>query len=600
MAVVYRGLDEGLEREVAVKLLHPHLAARVEHRRRMIREAKAVARLRHPNILEIFDFSGEEMPEAFLVTEFIRGTTLNVFAVDHPFDPPEVAAACVHVLAGALAHAHEQGIIHRDLKPENVMIQRAGARPVLKLMDFGIAQILDRDEKMTVTGALMGSPAHMAPEIIDGEEADERSDIFSLGTILYWLITGQLPFEGPSPGALLKQVLSGEFTDPRVLKPAVSDRLAAVVAHSLARNRADRIQTAAAFQSELAAALTDSGIADPAELITHFMEAPAETSQATRGTVVARLMEQGQAARDARKTGRALAAYSRVIAIVPGTPEAGAARQAIERLNSRRRWRRRAAMAAGLLVIFGAAAAAKPALSRLLQPPPEPPKVALKEPEQIVPEIKPLEPSKPITAPPLEAMVAPRTPPRTLTMKVDPRAASRPVVAPPTTVSAKAIPAQPELVALAVRSKPWGELIIDGETKASRTPYDGLIPAGHHLVEIRNPNGCCEPFRTEADLAAGVPREIHARLEPLPARVYLDVEGPADTAVLFDDQVKRVGDITLGKPLLVGIPPVNGQAQYDRSVVLRLRHDGFHEQEVPLHVNAGQEERIKVKMVPEG
>ena len=169
MAVVYRGVDEGLEREVAVKLLHPHLAARVEYRRRLAREAKAVARLRHPNILEIFDFSGEDNPEAFLVTELIRGSTLREFAQQHPFDPPEIGScrgSCARRGARSCPRAWHRSPGHQARERDD---RQGGSAPALKLMDFGIAQIIDRDERMTVTGALMGSPAHMAPEIIDGE-----------------------------------------------------------------------------------------------------------------------------------------------------------------------------------------------------------------------------------------------------------------------------------------------------------------------------------------------------------------------------------------------------------------------------------------------
>ena len=198
MSVVYKGLDTTLDREVAVKVLHPHLAGRVESRKRLEREAKAVARLHHPNILEVFDYSGEAASEAFLVTEYIRGQTLRQFITDEALQPPEVAAMVVHELASALAHAHEAGILHRDLKPENVMVREDG---VLKLMDFGIAKILDRDEKMTMTGALVGSPAHMAPEIIEGEEAGAEADVFSLGTMLYLFATGKLPFVAPNTTA---------------------------------------------------------------------------------------------------------------------------------------------------------------------------------------------------------------------------------------------------------------------------------------------------------------------------------------------------------------------------------------------------------------
>jgi len=143
MAVVYRGLDRVLKREVAVKVLHPHLADRRESRLRLEREAIAVAQLRHENILEIFDYSGPDAAESYIVTEFIHGVTLRDW-VDDSLDPrPAVAALIVHRLCLALQIAHRGGIVHRDIKPENVMIRDDG---VLKLMDFGIAQIIDNQK----------------------------------------------------------------------------------------------------------------------------------------------------------------------------------------------------------------------------------------------------------------------------------------------------------------------------------------------------------------------------------------------------------------------------------------------------------------------
>jgi eukaryotic-like serine/threonine-protein kinase len=239
MSVVYKGLDTALEREVAVKVLHPHLAGKDESRRRLAREARAVARLHHPNILEVFDFSDEGAQDAFLVTEYVRGRTLKEY-VDEAghLQPPELAAMVVHEIAAALAHAHEAGVIHRDLKPENVMVREDG---VLKLMDFGIARLLDIDERMTVTGALVGSPAHMAPEIIEGHEAGPQADIFSLGTILYDLIVGRLPFTASNATATLKRILDGHYEDPRQRVPTLSDELADICATCLAKDPDQRV-----------------------------------------------------------------------------------------------------------------------------------------------------------------------------------------------------------------------------------------------------------------------------------------------------------------------------------------------------------------------
>jgi serine/threonine-protein kinase len=187
MAVVYRAVDETLKREVAIKILHQHLASEPESKARLQREAQSVAKLRHENILEIFDYSGPDSPSSYIVTEFIDGQTLKDF-IARPLAYPEVAALVAVEIGGALSHAHSAGIIHRDVKPENVMIRKDG---VLKLMDFGIAQVVDL-QRMTVTGQLLGSPAYMAPELIEGKPLDFRTDVFAVGIMLYQLATGSL------------------------------------------------------------------------------------------------------------------------------------------------------------------------------------------------------------------------------------------------------------------------------------------------------------------------------------------------------------------------------------------------------------------------
>src|SRR5512133_4130648 len=232
MAAVYRGHDTALDREVAVKLLHPHLASRPESRARFSREARAVARLSHPSILEIYDYSGDAAPESYLVTEFVHGRTLRAWQREVGFGFPEVALLVGRELSAALVHAHAAGVIHRDLKPENVLIQE-GSQPGIKLADFGIARILASDDRLTMTGSLVGSPHHMAPEIVEGREADARSDLFSLGTLLYWLATGALPFAAPNPTAILRRLLEGAPQDPRAVEPLVSDALVALLARML-------------------------------------------------------------------------------------------------------------------------------------------------------------------------------------------------------------------------------------------------------------------------------------------------------------------------------------------------------------------------------
>ena len=197
-------------------------------------------------------------------------------------------------LADALAHAHAAGVIHRDLKPENVMIAEFGGRPAVKLADFGIARILSQDDRMTMTGAMVGSPNHMAPEIVDGEEADERSDVFSLGTILYWLCTGRLPFEAPNPSATLRRLVTGDFPDPRSVNRALGEPLARLIASCLALDPAARPAGAAQVRDALAAILRDDGIDRPDETLTAFLADPQGTAEALRPRIVEARLRRGE------------------------------------------------------------------------------------------------------------------------------------------------------------------------------------------------------------------------------------------------------------------------------------------------------------------
>jgi serine/threonine protein kinase len=209
MSVVYQARDPVLDRFVALKLLHPHLAERADSRARFAREAKAVARLKHPNIMEVFDYAPAESMRSYIVTEYINGPTLRQFLGEDTLRSPEAAVILLQPIADALARAHDAGIVHRDVKPENIMVREDGS-PVL--MDFGIAQMIDMPT-LTATGTILGSPAHMAPEVIDGSTVDSPADVFSFGTVLYWCISGYLPFTGPNPSALFRRILETDF-DP--------------------------------------------------------------------------------------------------------------------------------------------------------------------------------------------------------------------------------------------------------------------------------------------------------------------------------------------------------------------------------------------------
>jgi serine/threonine-protein kinase len=271
MAVVYRGMDRSLRRHVAVKVLHRHLAEHAEARDRFEREAHAVAKLHHENILEIFAYSGRESPESYIVTELIDGPTLKRAITEHPPRFAEIGALIVAQICRALGHAHAQGVLHRDVKPENVMIRSDG---VVKLTDFGISQMLDA-QRMTVTGQLLGSPAYMSPEHVEGNQLDFRTDVFATGIVLYQLTVGKLPFEGKNPHEILKKIADCKFADPRQVNPRIGNQLGKIIVRALARSPADRYPTVGAMLTDLEAYLAGSGLsADKEELARYFANPP--------------------------------------------------------------------------------------------------------------------------------------------------------------------------------------------------------------------------------------------------------------------------------------------------------------------------------------
>lgn len=240
MSIVYEAFDNRLKRPVALKMLHPLLASNEECRKRFLREAEAVAKLSHPNIMAIFDVSAHNHEEViYIASELLIGKTLKDFYALEFKKYPEIMAMIIFILTEALHHAHDKGIIHRDIKPENIMI---GVDGQIKLMDFGIADI--GKDNMTKTGVLVGSLAHISPEIIKGQRASFASDIYSLSTVFYWLITGELPFKEDSPHALLKAIVDNKPKKVQVLSSYISDNLALIIEKGLSKEPKDRYQHA--------------------------------------------------------------------------------------------------------------------------------------------------------------------------------------------------------------------------------------------------------------------------------------------------------------------------------------------------------------------
>jgi eukaryotic-like serine/threonine-protein kinase len=263
MGTIYRARHELLGREAAVKVLRAELTEDPELVDRFFTEARAATAIRHPSIIEVFDFGYTEAGEAYLVMEFLEGQTLHAFlkqAKPNGLPPPQ-AAHIARSLSNALIAAHGKGIVHRDLKPANIFLvpdaeQPYGVRP--KVLDFGIAKLVDATgaplgRKHTVTGTLIGTPRYMAPEQARAaSQIDHRADLYSLGCILYEMIVGEAPFPKGGSGEVIAMHLFGEVTPPRERVPQLSLELDAIIMKLLQKDPADRYASAAELSKALA------------------------------------------------------------------------------------------------------------------------------------------------------------------------------------------------------------------------------------------------------------------------------------------------------------------------------------------------------------
>jgi serine/threonine-protein kinase len=254
MATIFRALDTQLGRDVAVKLLRPEYLRDPDFSSRFRQEAQAAASLTHPNVVTVFDY-GEDPSGPYIVMELIDGEDLATIIRRSGALPPRQATRIAAAVARALAAAHARGLVHRDVKPGNVLIGRDGQ---VKVVDFGIARAVS-EAQVTLPGTTLGSVHYFSPEQARGEPATESSDIYSLGIVLYELLTGARPWEGDSAAAVGLARLSGPAPDPMAVRPSVPPDLAAITRKALAPEPRDRFASAAAMADALDAALTTGG-----------------------------------------------------------------------------------------------------------------------------------------------------------------------------------------------------------------------------------------------------------------------------------------------------------------------------------------------------
>ncbi len=256
MGIVYEARDPHLDRLVAIKtirLVNATEEQAASYERRFLTEARSAARLRHPAIVNVYD-AGHDDDVTYLVMEKVNGVNLkHCLNEGVRFSMAGVARTLLDVL-GALEHAHQHRIVHRDVKPENILIDATG---LVKLTDFGIAKIqeMGADNGTQLSGGVIGTPRYMSPEQISGMPVDNRSDLFSAGVLLYELLTGRMPFDGPHAMAVANSIIHREQEAPSRLNPAVWPGLDAVVAQALQKSPEDRFASAAAFAAALRSAL---------------------------------------------------------------------------------------------------------------------------------------------------------------------------------------------------------------------------------------------------------------------------------------------------------------------------------------------------------
>jgi hypothetical protein len=312
MGVVFRGWDSDLERQVAVKILGAHVQVG-DARERLFREARAAAALSHPHVVAVHDV-GEHQHMPYLVMELVEGPSLKERTPETLEETIELATQ----LCEALAHAHEHGLVHRDLKPANVLLADISGRPLVKLVDLGLA-VRERAVRITREGGITGTVNYMAPEQALGKKIDGRTDLYALGVMLYEFTTGRLPFDGDNPLAVLSQHLHAPVVPPRTYRADIPDHIEAAILRLLAKDPDDRFATA----KEVAAVLTQSPEAAA-------VPAPAGVSAALGGLVRGRMVGRDTEIAALRRSWSETALGRGGMVLVSGEPGSGKTRLARE------------------------------------------------------------------------------------------------------------------------------------------------------------------------------------------------------------------------------------------------------------------------------
>ena len=274
MAAIYRATDVTTGNIVAIKILHGHLAQDKDFITRFEREAQAAASLKHDNVIDMLDY-GEAAGVYYIAMEYVDGKSLKDLMNSVRFIPHDIALAIIYDICRGIEHAHQKGVVHRDLKPANILVNKDGR---VKITDFGLAQAQDLTS-ITVTGAIVGTPAYMSPEQAAGKKIDARSDIFSLGVVVYEMVTGTKPFGGETYSSVIHAILTVPTPKPIDANPLVDDSISTIIEKMLQKDADMRYQNIAKLSEDVYAYFRNCNIEVPSKKIGEFIAEPDRISQ---------------------------------------------------------------------------------------------------------------------------------------------------------------------------------------------------------------------------------------------------------------------------------------------------------------------------------
>jgi tRNA A-37 threonylcarbamoyl transferase component Bud32 len=319
MAAIYKAVQVSLDRVVAVKILHGHLAQDKSFITRFEREAKAAANLKHENIVNIIDY-GKADDIYFIAMEYVDGVSLKDLMNTIEFIPIHMALAITCEISKGLVHAHEKGVVHRDIKPANILIGYDG---VLKIADFGLAQAQDLTS-VTVTGSIVGTPAYMSPEQAGGKKVGTQTDVFSLGVVAYEMVTGNKPFAGENYSSVIHEILTNKPNPAIQANPLVSKEINDILEKMLEKDMEKRYGSIAAVGSDISAYCKQKNIDVSRAEIGAFVKAPTEHFDRHRQIRKDKHFERGLyfAGLGREKLDDAIAEFSKVVHLDPADKRA--------------------------------------------------------------------------------------------------------------------------------------------------------------------------------------------------------------------------------------------------------------------------------------